>query len=189
MERTNYTTLAKLLHWSMAVLIFVAWVIGYYSSLLTLKEKIQTDSIMIHKSVASVTLFLIAIRIIWRLTHPAPAAPDGMSSLERSAAKIGHFLLYACMVALPLSGWLWSSAAGYKIPVAEIFFLPPLIDKNPALTVTLSVVHKVLAYMILALICGHVMMALKHHFINRDALLSSMLPRKNRTPHPSRSIT
>ena len=130
MERRQYTAIAKLLHWTMAVVIICAWIAGYYSSTLSLPQKIQADSIMLHKSIATITLFLVAARIPWRLIHGAPEASCGVPSLERAAARFGHLLLYICMLVLPVSGWPWSSAAGFKIPVAGLFFLPPLMDKT-----------------------------------------------------------
>jgi len=176
MERRQYTSIAKILHWTMAAVIIGAWIAGYYSSTLSLPQKIQTDSIMLHKSIATITLFLLAARIPWRLMHGAPEASCGVPSLERAAARLGHLLLYTCMLALPLSGWLWSSAAGFKIPVAGLFFLPPLMDKTPALAPIFKQIHIYLAYGIALLVCGHVLMALKHYFIDHSDSLESMLP-------------
>jgi len=176
MERRQYTSVAKVLHWTMAIAIICAWIAGYYSSTLTLAQKIQTDSIMLHKSIATITLFLLAARIPWRLTHGAPEASCGVPSVERAAARVGHLLLYLCMLALPLSGWLWSSAAGFKIPVAGLFFLPPLMDKAPEFAPVFKQVHIYLAYTIAVLVCGHVLMALKHYFVDRSDSLESMLP-------------
>lgn len=172
----SYTPIAKALHWAMAIVIVVAWAVGYYSSTLTLPQKIQTDSIMIHKSIATVTLFLLAARIAWRLIRGTPGKASNMSALESAAARAGHLLLYLCMIALPMSGWLWSSAAGYKIPVAELFFLPPLMSKTPALAPVFKQIHIVLAYTIAVLVGGHVLMALKHHFLDKGDSLRSMLP-------------
>jgi cytochrome b561 len=176
MERRQYTTTAKVLHWTMAVVIICAWAAGYYSSTLSLSQKIQADSIMLHKSIATITLFLLAVRIPWRLARGAPEASCEVPSLERTAARFGHLLLYLCMFALPLSGWLWSSAAGFKIPVAGLFFLPPLMDKTPALAPIFKQIHVCLAYAIAILVCGHVFMALKHHFFDCGDSLESMLP-------------
>lgn len=183
MERRQYTSVAKTLHWAMAVVIITAWGAGYYSSTLSLPQKIQADSIMLHKSIATVTLFLLAARIPWRLIHGAPAASCDVPSLERMAARLGHLLLYICMVALPLSGWVWSSAAGYRIPVAGLFYLPPLMAKTPALSPMLKQIHISFAYAIALLVCGHVFMALKHHFFDRSDSLASMLPRLSRGRH------
>nr|WP_057929665.1 cytochrome b [Burkholderia ambifaria] len=177
MELKQYTTVAKVLHWTMAIVIICAWAFGYYSSTLSLPQKIQTDSIMLHKSIATIAIFLLAARVLWRLTHRPPETTNDLSSFERRAGKVGHFVLYICMFALPFSGWLWSSAAGFKIPVAGLFFLPPLMEKTPALAPILKQVHFCLAYAIAFLVVGHIFMALKHHFIDRNESLNAMLPR------------
>ncbi|MFM0116923.1 cytochrome b [Paraburkholderia nemoris] len=176
MKHREYSTPAKFLHWAMAMVIFASWGIGYYSSTLSTKEKMQVDSIMLHKSVATVTLFLIACRIAWRLFNCAPEPSSGLSNIERKAAALGHVGLYICMVALPLSGWLWSSTAGYPIPVANLFFLPPLMAKTPSLSPLFRQVHITLAYSIAILVSGHVTMAIKHHFWDGGDVIFSMLP-------------
>ncbi|RQZ21095.1 cytochrome b [Burkholderia sp. Bp9031] len=176
MESRQYTTVAKVLHWTMAIVIICAWAVGYYSSTLSLPQKIQSDSIMLHKSIATIAIFLLAARVPWRLTHRPPETTNGLPSFERRAGKVGHFVLYICMFALPLSGWLWSSAAGFKIPVAGLFFLPPLMAKTPALAPTLKQIHFCFAYAIAFLVVGHVLMALKHHLVDRNESFKAMLP-------------
>lgn len=192
MERRQYSSTAKVLHWTMAVVIICSWAVGYYSSTLTVPQKIQADSIMLHKSIATVTLFLVAARIAWRLVHGAPQPSCDLPVFERKASLLGHAALYLCMVALPMSGWLWSSAAGYPIPVAKLFFLPPLMAKTPALAPFFKQTHIVLAYTVAFLVVGHVLMALKHHFIDRNDSLRSMLPSwllKDKKQDKQRSIS
>ncbi|AUT62780.1 cytochrome b [Paraburkholderia terrae] len=180
MENTEYTGGAKALHWMMAGIIFAAWTVGYYSSTLTLSQKIQTGSVILHKSIATVTLFLLAARVLWRLSHRPPEAPLTMSKQARAAAGVGQILLYVCMFGLPLTGWAWTSAAGFTVPVAGLFDLPPILAKNTAIAASLGPVHMVLAYTTAALIVGHILMAFKHHFIDRDSVLLSMMPRLSR---------
>jgi cytochrome b561 len=178
MKNNGYTATAKALHWLMALILISAWILGYYSSLLPLSEKIATDSVTIHKSVASVTLFLLTARLIWRLIHGTPEAPPTMGKTARIASKLGHFALYVCMIALPVSGWAWSNSAGYPVPVAGLFHLPMLIEKNKGIFHLLETTHVTLAYVIAVLVLGHIAMALKHHFVDKDSILVSMLPRK-----------
>jgi cytochrome b561 len=180
MANTEYTGGAKALHWTMAAVIVVAWIVGYYSSTLPLSQKIQTGSVILHKSIATVTLFLLAGRILWRLSHRTPEAPLTMSKQAQAAARAGQILLYVCMFGLPMTGWAWTSAAGFTIPVAGLFDLPPILPKNTAIAASLGNVHMVLAYTTAALVTGHILMALKHHFIDRDIVLISMMPKTRR---------
>ncbi|SAL63084.1 cytochrome B561 [Caballeronia arvi] len=194
MEPKQYTALAKILHWTMAIVIIVAWGVGYYSSTLSVPQKIQADSIMLHKSIATLTIFLLAARIAWRLTHRPPETTKDLHNFERQAGKLGHLVLYICMLALPVAGWLWSSAAGYPIPVAHLFSLPPLMAKTPALVPIFKQIHIYLSYLLAFLVCGHALMALKHHFIDKNESLKSMVPawlarRIGREKPASRSIS
>ena len=180
MANTEYTGAAKALHWMMAAVIFAAWIVGYYSSTLTLSQKIQTGSVIVHKSIATVTLFLLAARVLWRLSHRPPEAPLTMSKQARAAAAAGQILLYVCMFGLPLTGWAWTSAAGFTVPVAGLFDLPPILAKNTAIAASLCPAHMVIAYATAVLIAGHILMAFKHHFIDRDSVLLSMMPKSRR---------
>jgi cytochrome b561 len=178
----DYTAPAKWLHWLMALLIVGAAIIGVVGtsidrSIDTAHAALRANLVNAHKSIATLTIFLIVLRILWRLTHRPPSL-SGLSPLMARAAHLGHFALYLLMIAVPLSGWANSSAAGFAIPVAGLFTLPPLMDKTPALALALSSLHEVLAYGLVALVAGHVAFALKHHVLDGDDILRSMLPRR-----------
>ncbi len=80
---------------------------------------------------AGVTVFFLALlRLVWWATHQPPALPGHMSTLERWGAKLGHFALYALMVAIPLSGWLMSSAKGIQTVWFGVLPLPDLLEKK-----------------------------------------------------------
>lgn len=179
----SYTGIAKLLHWTMAAVILVAMAIGAYAALFmsygidAAHDAAKGEMITLHKQIATVSIFLIVLRIIWRATHRPPELV-GMSKFMQKAAHGGHHLLYLLMVLVPISGWAFSSAAGYPIPVAGLFTLPPLLDKSPELQPIFAEIHEVLTYGLLVVIVGHVFFALKHYFIDKDKSLQSMLPGK-----------
>lgn len=173
----KFTPVARLLHWSMGILWLAVWIIGYlavnWRDLLNPHHGLT----IAHKALAAVLLFLIVIRVFWRLTHRAPALPDSMSPLMQRAAHWGHFLLYAiALIALPFSGWMWSSLADKPIMVLWLFQLPPLVDPNPAYYPIAKQVHITLAWFTGALVLGHILIAFKHYFIDRDGIMESMLP-------------
>ena len=101
-----------------------------------------------------------------------------MPPLERLAAHLGHWGLYALMLAIPLSGWLMSSAKGFQTVWFGVLPLPDLLDKDKALGNTLQTVHAVLNLGLIGLLLAHVGAALKHHFLQRDDVLTRMLPRR-----------
>jgi len=84
--------------------------------------------------------------------------------------------LYILMFAIPLSGWLMSSALGFPVVLFGVLPLPDLIGKDKELGETLKGVHESLNYALLLLVVAHVGGALKHHLIDRDGTLVRMLP-------------
>lgn len=172
----RYTPTAIALHWLIAFGILASFSLGLYMTDLSLSPtKLKLYSW--HKW-AGVTLFaLIVFRLGWRLTHPAPALPDTMSPVLRRAANAAHWLLYGLMIAIPVSGWLMSSAKGFQTVWFGLVPLPDLLAKDGALGDTLKDVHEFLNFTLLGLVAIHSAAALKHHFIDRDTVLTRMLPR------------
>lgn len=175
----SFTSVAKSLHWLMALIWISAWLIGYIG--VTWRAELNVDHVLTtaHKAIASTLLFLIVIRVLWRLTHPAPALPASMSPLMQRAAHWGHFLLYAlALIALPLSGWTWSSIADKPVMVLWLFQLPPLVAPHPEYYDLAKQVHVYTAWCMGGLIVGHILVALKHWFIDKDGVMETMLFKK-----------
>ena len=171
----HYTATAKLLHWLMAALLFGLLALGFYMHDLPLSPtKLQIYSW--HKWAGVTAFLLVSFRLFWRLTHRPPALPESMPRLMQFAAHAGHLLLYVLMVAIPLSGWLMSSAKGFQTVYFGILPIPDLLDKNKELGDLLALVHKSLNLLFVAVLAGHIGAALKHHFIDKDDILIRMLP-------------
>lgn len=172
----SYTKTAKALHWLMAILLFGLLALGFYMHDLPLSpEKLKLYSW--HKW-ASVTAFLlVAFRLLWRLAHRPPALPASMPKLMQFAAHAGHLLLYVLMIAIPLSGWLMSSAKGFQTVYFGVLPIPDLLDKNKEIGDLLALAHKSLNLLFVAVLAGHIGAALKHHFIDKDDILTRMLPK------------
>ncbi|MEQ8390166.1 MAG: cytochrome b [Thalassospira sp.] len=164
----------KSLHWVMAALVITVFSIGWYMDLLPLGLA-KLEWMSRHKSLGVTVLSLAVLRIVWRLCEPTPKAL-GNHKLERLAAKLGHLGLYGVMIAMPLSGWVMSSAANFPVSVFGLFTLPNLVAPNKELFETLRTVHWALSWAIVGLVGIHIAAALKHHFIDRDATLRRMLP-------------
>jgi cytochrome b561 len=174
---TTYTRTAVSLHWLMALGLIGAFSLGVYMHELPLSPfKLKLYSW--HKW-AGVSLFmLVLVRLAWRLRHPAPPLPESMPKALRMIAHGAHFALYLLMLAIPLSGWLMSSAKGFQTVWFGIVPLPDLLSKNAELGDLLQSVHEALNLCLAALVIAHIGAALKHHFIDRDDILRRMLPGK-----------
>lgn len=171
-----YTRTAQVLHWVMAIIFIAAWAIGFYSGnfLSYDTSSIKGDVITLHKNIATTIIFLVIIRILWRYTHPAPKLPDTMSPTMKTLAHVGHLFLYVILVALPVTGCLFSWSAGHPAPVLYLFEIPRLVQDNPELLAVVKPLHIYISWFAGFLIVGHVLAALKHHFVDKDNILNSM---------------
>jgi cytochrome b561 len=176
----DFTPLAKFFHWLMAAIIIVGWFAGFYGAEMlsySVPHSGKAEMITLHKHITTTVLLLIVLRSAWRLTHRPPHAPDA-SAFQSAAVRAGHFMLYFLMIAMPISGWANSSSAGYSVHFAGIIPLPALVPTNPAIQPIYDTIHKYLGWFTGALILGHIAIALKHHFVDRDHTLRGMLPRR-----------
>ena len=170
---TTYTPVAKSLHWLMAAMILGLLALGIYMSDLPLSP--QKLTLYSWHKWAGVTVFvLVWLRLLWRITHRPPALPETLSPLMRLAAHAGHAALYGLMVAIPLTGWLMSSAKGFQTVWFGVLPIPDLLGRDRELGDLLQQVHKLLNLLLMLTLAGHVAAALWHHFVLKDDTLRRM---------------
>jgi cytochrome b561 len=175
----RYRAPAIAFHWIAALLIlgnlaFGLWMVGLPLSPQKLKY------LSWHKWVGITVLLVSAARLCWRLRHPPPPLPASMKPWEARASAGTHVLLYVLFFAAPLSGWLFSSAAGFKTVYLGLIAVPDLLDKNRELAEILKVVHRWINYSLAAVVVAHIAAAMKHEFVERDTVLARMLPQRPR---------
>jgi cytochrome b561 len=175
MKPERYTSTAIALHWLIGAMILISIAVGLYMTGLKLSpEKLKLYNW--HKW-AGVTIFmLVVIRLVWRLFHAAPPLPASIPVWQRRIAAATHLLFYALMFAIPLSGWLMSSAKGFQTVYFGVIPLPDLLGKNEDLGERLEQVHQLLSYILITAVAAHTASALRHHFIARDDVLRRILP-------------
>jgi cytochrome b561 len=177
LRNTTYSwgSLSKGLHWLIVLLIIVQYVLAERADDLPLgMEKLAT--LARHKSVGMTILLLALLRLLWRWLNPTPALPKGMRTWEIGLAHLSHFALYCTIFALPLTGWMMSSAKNYPVSWFNLFQFPNLVSPNETLYRFMHDTHEVLFNVMIAVALLHVAGALKHHFINKDSVLRRMLP-------------
>lgn len=169
-----YTATAVALHWAAALLIACNVALGL--SMVDLPFSPQKFRWFGWHKWIGITVFLLAsARLVWRALHPPPA-PVAMPAWQQHTASIVHGLLYALMLAIPVSGWIYSSSTGISVVYLGLFPLPDLVGKDKALAETLKAVHVTLNFALAALVFVHVGAAIKHHWVDRDGVLPRMLP-------------
>ena len=175
--QARYRAPAVVLHWVMALLLTGLVVFGLYMTSLPFSPQ-RLKLFNWHKWAGIIALGLASVRPAWRLTHPAPPFPTtvegAMSRWQLWAHRTVHGALYGLFFVIPLLGWAYSSATGLPVVVFGILPLPNLTPIDKALAETLKQAHHLAAYTLVALTSLHIGAALKHHFINRDGLLSRM---------------
>jgi cytochrome b561 len=175
---TRWGHVSQLLHWLIVVLIIVQVILANIAEDLPLGMK-KLAMYARHKSVGITILALAVIRLIWRWANPTPELPTTLKPYERTLAGLTHFGLYLLLFAMPLSGWMMTSARGFPASWFGFFQLPDLVPKNDALYQAMLQTHHILALVLYAIVFLHVAAALKHHFILKDDVLRRMLPFTN----------
>ncbi|MFM0195170.1 cytochrome b [Paraburkholderia strydomiana] len=172
----RYHGAAIALHWLIAVLIVGGFYLGWIMTDIPGFTPTKLKYFSWHKWIGVTVLMLAVARVLWRATHRAPALDSATPAWQKAAAHAVHGLLYLLMLAIPVSGYLYSSAAGIQVVYLGIVPLPTFIGPDQALKATLRTVHVLLNYTLLALVAMHVLAALKHQFVDRDGLLARMIP-------------
>ncbi len=171
----RYPRLSIFFHWLVALLIIGAFTLGSVMSDMKISPaKLQYYSW--HKWLGVTILGLVALRLLTRLLSNAPAYPSSMKNWEKTTASLTHVFLYVLMFAVPLSGYFYTSAAGYPVVYLGLFELPTIIGPNPEWKPILKELHETLTTVMLVTVGLHFAAALKHHFIDKDGIFKRMLP-------------
>jgi cytochrome b561 len=172
----RYGSVAQFLHWVIVALLVVQVTLGKIADGLP----VGLDRLIVisrHKSFGITILALAVIRLGWRWIERPPPLPP-MPRWQAIAARFNHWALYALLFALPITGWLMSSAANRPASWFGLVQLPDFIAPDAGLKERFETVHETLVNVLFALAGLHVAAALKHQFIDRDGLLLRMLPGK-----------
>jgi cytochrome b561 len=181
-KKSSYGLIAIILHWLMALTLFALFGLGLYMVELSYYDTWYKSSIDLHKSIGGMLVIILIVRIVWRFinTRPEPANPN-VTNFQIKTVHCVHLSMYVLMAALMFSGYLISTADGRGVDVFNLFSFPALpfsIDNQEDIAGDL---HEILAWVLITLSVTHGLVALKHHFVNKDNTLKRMLkvlPRK-----------
>lgn len=171
--RDTYGLIARILHWSIFLLV-AGLLIGGFSLSYLPSNGIKSFVISMHKSTGFIIFLLMIARLLWRLYNPQPR-DLGESPMLNYAAHVLHIALYILLLLQPLVGILMSQTYGYSVSVFGIFELPQIIWKSELLANFFNKVHTVIGVLLTVAIIIHAAAALKHHYIDRNRTLIRML--------------
>ena len=168
---------AKVFHWVMAALILAQIALGLMAASWRVSPA-KLELFFWHKSNGMLILALVVLRLLWRLANPAPLLPPGMAAWERAGARLSHLLLYALMIALPVTGWIVNSASNIPFRIFWLIPLPAIVAPDKPTADLVAEVHGGLAVLLALVLVAHVAAALRHHYVKRDTVLTRMRPWK-----------
>ena len=167
-SNVRYNALARTLHAVIALLIIFNLITGLLHD--PLSKVIQL--MPVHKSVGLTILVLSIVRVLWRFTWKRPPHAASMSGFEKAASEAMHGLFYVLMIAMPLSGWIFTSVGKYPNTWFGLFPWPGLgLSKSDAIVGLSHEFHEIVGYAMIALVLGHIAAALRHQFLLKDNLL------------------
>lgn len=170
----RYDAVFRLFHWAV-----VALLVMQISTKLVLPyvlPKSAEGSINAwHISLGTTILFLMVLRLAWRLTHEVPPSPADLPVWMRMVSRGTHYAFYAVLVVMPLFGWAAASAYGAPVRLFGLITLPALGGKDIARGEAIGDMHGALAVVLLVLMAAHISGVLYHAFIKRDGVARRMM--------------
>ena len=176
MDTARYDRVTIALHWAIGLALLAEVAFGFSLDAIAPRgTPLRAPVINLHKSIGIVLGLLVLARAAWRLRHAPPAWPASLPAWQRTAAKVGHRALYACMLLMPLSGYIASNFSKHGVR----FFgtpWPPWGPDLPAVYAIFNGIHVATAWLFTLLVAGHVLVVLKHAWVDRDGIAARMWP-------------
>ena len=175
-KQQDYGATAKIFHWTIAALLLVQYPLGWLMP--DIKRGMTPGVAMtVHISLGMVILVLIAVRLIWRLTHPV-AAQSSLPAWQHLSSEAVHWLLYLLVAVTCITGWAYANMRGWHVSLFGIAPLPQIFAEGPGLGRTIGRLHETVNWILLAVVGVHVLAAIAHLAIYRDGVMQRMLPRR-----------
>ena len=176
MPAARYGRVSMLLHWLIGLALLGQIGFGFLlDEIAPRNTPARSGVINLHKSFGIVLGLLILARLAWRVLHAPPPWPASMAAWQRRAAEIGHRALYACMIAMPLFGYIGSNFSKHGIRFFGMA-LKPWGPDLPQVYAIFNGLHVATAFVFCALIGGHVLAAFWHAAIERNGMFARMWP-------------
>lgn len=174
-EEASYGGGARAFHWLTVALLLVIIPMGLIMGSLP-RGMLQNTLFITHESLGLTVLALTLARFLWRLGHPPPPPPRGLNQLEHLASGGVHLLLYAILIIMPVTGYLFVTLSDIDLSYFGIVHVPALTAPDKPLGKTFGAIHVTLQWAIYALAAMHIGAALHHYFVRHNDVLARMLP-------------
>ena len=174
--RRHYSGFTLTVHWLTVVMVLAQVAIVWISK--DFDRPVRGDWMMVHKSIGLTILMVTLARLAVRTKHPALPLPEQTPGWQKFAARGTHVLFYVLLIAMPLGGWIASTAAGRPVEFFFLFTWPdlPFVPASRDLAKGVMEVHEWAGWAMITLIGLHVLGGLKHYLVDKDNVLQRMLP-------------
>jgi cytochrome b561 len=184
---STYGSVAKWLHWLIALWVLTAYVVILYLTGRT--DERPPPGLNYHKVIGFTILIPVLLRIAWRALNPKPKLPSGMPRWQGWASHLSHFLLYFLLLAMPLTGYLGNGGGidygALRIPPFATTRIMTWLQETFGITYAqlndlFDTFHYGIVgpYVFWVLILGHAGAAIYHHIVQKDDVLTRMVPIK-----------
>ncbi len=171
----NYDSISKAIHWTMAILIPLDWALAVMRE--GFSKEVRPTFMFYHKSIGLLIVALLVLRILWRLTHTAPATEKTpFEPWAGLAAKAGHGLLYLLMIMVPIGGSMASLASARPLPFFGLFQIAGPWTEKQAFAGQIGEMHELFAHLLLLVAFAHAVIGILHHVVLKDRTLMKMRP-------------
>lgn len=175
-----YSPAARRFHWYTVALLLLQVPIGFFmvyrGSKLNIWDGITNNLYSAHKLIGFTILWLMVARLIYRLTHGAPADEPTIEPWHKVVSHITHWVIYVLLIAVAIGGWIGVSAYP-ATGIFGLFNLPSIAAPDKKFAEMVLAYHGQAATLLVLLIGMHVGAALFHHLIRKDNVLRRMVGR------------
>lgn len=176
MPETAYRPTARVLHWTVAALVFVTIPVGALMTEPGWARAVQNAMYVFHKNAGVAILLLMLVRLAYRLTHPPAPLPEALPVWQRRAAGAAHGGLYLLLFVMAVSGYVRVAAGGYPLEGLDALGMPRLVPRSETLAAAAKSVHAIVRFPLVALIAAHLGAAAYHGLVRRDGVVARMWP-------------
>lgn len=182
---TTYGSVAKTFHWLIAALILTMIPLGVIGVGMEDANPLKPTIFSVHKTMGLFIFFTALARIAWAISQPKAGVMHADRRVETFLAGLVHWLLYASLILVPLSGWVHHAATTGFAPIWWPFGQGmPFVPVDDGVAHTAKALHIIFERVLLLSFLLHFAGALKHHFIDKDATLRRMLPGRHEPDQP-----
>ena len=175
----GYGAVSQMMHWITVVLVILAWLLGQFDDVFP-KGAARAAALFVHNSAGLAVIGILVLRLLWRFADPPPPTePTILGAWLDRAGRLAHYLLYALLVAVPISGIVLQFARGDALPLFGLTEISSPWVRDRAFVRSVKEIHEMTANALIVLAALHAAAALVHHWVLRDRTLVRMLPRRS----------